>query len=243
MTREGNDVETIKRFASQLRVPPMNMPDDMYSRRIMSFDVFEDAIYASYYPEDRVPICHLVDPVDFASALSGVRLSSPVLPRNCLAWETSAGAERIAIFVEPKVWNLRLSGNLKSSLDRSVDVPLPGFIFFGGFGTQYYLAAVTDDYPTGESDMYRMPLPNINGDYLLCQGNASFPPASADTIYQALDVLLSSQFNSHLSGGKHKGYNNINNFLYELSADGATVYPVDELVPIGRTFAHYWKEG
>ncbi|GIK42422.1 MAG: hypothetical protein BroJett011_62550 [Chloroflexota bacterium] len=214
--------------------PQFEFKEDDYDSIKLRLDLYGSMIAATRFNGQGRPVeTYALDPADVATALANVPLVSGLLPRHCLFWGKANGGERLAIFVEPKVWPV--------SVEREKEtwyVPMPGLVFIGQ-GGKYTLYAVKEQYwPVADTPLYHAPCPNVWGNTGICQGNAPFPEARAATIWQAVEVFFASGFNNHLAQGKSKAHkDNILKIWRALHEANAGEYPLDDLVETGRTLA------
>ena len=158
-----------------------------------------------------------------AATLSGVTLSSGLLPRDSLFWSKKEGQDRLGLYLPPQVWTV-------SVRDQTLAwrVPLPGLIFIG-HGYDYSLWAVTERPTDVNARLYLAPCPNVHQG--ICRGNAPFPLAAPATMGQAVDAFFSSRFNRDLSNGKSKTHPDcILDQWQALHEAGVEAYPLDDLV-------------
>lgn len=197
-------------------------PDDLAALRLR-LDCFDDFIVAVSYRDGEPGPLAALDPLDVAAALAGLNIGTPLLPRNCLFWQ-AGHQERLAIYIEPAVWVVRIPERLA--------VPLPGLVWLGR-GVEYQLYAVKDKWPGPETVLFNPPTPNVSSGGI-CRGNVRFPVASAATIWAAWGLFIESEFNNHLSNQKSRKYPyGVLDAWREL--DGAPSYPLGDLVHAGRT--------
>jgi PRTRC genetic system protein B len=218
--------------------PQFKFDKDDYDSVKMRLDLYSSMIVATKYDQGRPMETYALDPADVAAALTNIPLVSGLLPRGCLFWGKANGGEWLAIFVEPKVWPV--------SVERQKEtwyVPMPGLVFIGQ-GGEYTLYAVKEQYwPVADTPLYYAPCPNVYGNTGVCQGNAPFPPASAGTIWRAVEVFFSSGFNMHLVQGKSLAHkDNILEVWRELHEAGAGEYPLDDLVATNLTLARVVRQ-
>lgn len=214
--------------------PQFKFDKDDYDAVKMRLDLYDSMIVATKYNDRGRPVeTYALDPADVGAALARVPLVSGLLPRGCLLWGKAGGGERLAIFIEPKIWPVSVEREKQTWY-----VPMPGLVFIGQ-GMSYTLYAVKEQYwPVADTPLYYPPCPNVWGNTGICQGNAPFPVASAATIWQAAEVFFSSGFNTHLAQGKSKGHkDNILDMWRKLHETGADEYPLDDLIETGRKLA------
>ena len=116
--------------------------------------------------------------------------------------------------------------------DRFV-TPLPAMVMFA-HGGNYRVLAIKDEFsPTAA--LYHAPLPNCYSDGSVCWGGSNTKPemllANAD---EAWRLFISSPFNGDLADRKsHRHNNNVVLMLSDVAESGATLYPLDDLIPLG----------
>lgn len=191
-------------------------------------DIFEDMVVATRYDDKREPTTFIVDPLDLVTSLSGVPVTSDLLPDGCLFWQRRAGHERIGIWVPPQVWRLRVEPTTR--VNRVI--PLPGLVFVGMEKRYNLWATATRERPTAKTPLYYAPTPNISRDRRgVCQGSADFPVCGSTTIWAAVTAFFESGFNNHLDNGKSKqAPDSILPLWKDLHMGKAETYPVEDLV-------------
>lgn len=201
-----------------------------YAALRLRLDLYDDFITATRYERDGgVESSYLVDPLDVGQALSGLGISTGLLPPGCLFWQRIDGNERLAIWQPARVWSVSVVG-----LGR-LRVPMPGLVWLG-HGLRYQLYALAgNDAPDADTPLYQPPTPNVSSG--VCTGNVPFPVAGAGTIAAALRLFFESEFNNHLDNGKSQKYSSIVRMWRVLNRAGATAYPLADLVPAHLTLA------
>jgi hypothetical protein len=211
--------------------PQFELADDCYARLRMQLNLYDDFILATRFSDGVPGATFVVEPTDLASVLADLPVRSGFLPQNCLFWSKRGGQERLAIYVEPKVWPVSVKQHR-----RTWHVPLPGFVFVGR-NKEYVLYAVREAPVKPNTRLYNFPAPNISNG--VCAGNAPFPVASGDTIWQAVDVFFQSGFNNHLDNGKSKQcLNSILDMWHHLNREKAESYPLNDLIFANITLAN-----
>jgi hypothetical protein len=204
--------------------PGVEWSREDYAELRLRLDIYTDFITATNFDGfGGVVTSYLVDPEDVAASLAGRPIATGLLPPGCLWWQKIGAQERLAIYAGPQVWPVSVVG-----LGR-LTVPMPGLIWLGR-GREYRLYAVAEEPLTAKTELYHVPCPNVSGS--VCAGNVPFPAASRETIWAALRLFFESEFNTHLDNGKsvRLGKGSILPLWQELSAAGAEVYPLDDLV-------------
>jgi len=195
--------------------------DGTHQSLVLRLDLFQQSIVLTRFDGDgRATSCHEVAPEDVAAALSGVPVSTGLLPRNCLFYARQ-GREKLAIYLSSQRRSL-------ATKERVYKILLPGMVFVGQ-GLDYQIFAVKQR-PGKRERLFQAPLPNVNSNGHICRGNADFPACSTNTIHAAVKVFFASEFNSDLSVGKSSRHGkNILDLWAEI--EGTEEFPVDDLVP------------
>lgn len=238
---------------ANLIIPGAQFADSAYASLKLRLDCYNDFILAQKYKDGQGGGFYALDPTDVAAALAGVTLGTPLLPPGCLFWQRPGdGGERLAIYVGPRVWQVNVSADPSTGSGRGkrqrLAVPMPGLVWIGQ-GTSYRLYAVKSGgqgsgvggqgsgvrgWPTAETELWRAPCPNVSDN--ICRGNVEFPAASAETIWQALELFFESDFNDHLSNGKSRDFpKSVLDAWRELAGAGAEAWPEDDLVSAETT--------
>ncbi|MBU0494618.1 MAG: prokaryotic E2 ligase family D protein, partial [Chloroflexi bacterium] len=184
--------------------------------------------------------CYEVDPVDLCSALSGMPISTGLLPPHCVWYSYQGGVADLGIHVLPRQATLTLTQNRAGP--RVYRIPLPGLIW-AGQGDRYRVFAVRDRQLTADTQLYRAPLPNVYVESgSVCPGSVQFPNCTAQTIMTALRLFLDSHFNNHLIQNKSvRQIGNILDLWAEL--DGRQRYPYTDLLPHPRMLLRHLIDG
>lgn len=204
--------------------PHLKWPEDDYARLQGRLDFFSDFIVLSKFWQGQLSEQYVVDPMEVATALAGLDLSSGLLPDNCLFWSKKGGHDRLGVYVPPRVWLVSIRGE-----EQAWRVPLPGLVFTG-HGYDFSLWAVAERPTDRQAPLYLAPCPNVHPEGV-CRGNAPFPRASPATLWQAVDVFFHSKFNRDLSNAKSLAYPDcVLEQWRALSQAGAESYPLADLV-------------
>lgn len=193
---------------------------------LASLHLYDDAIILDRPGE----LAYCVDPLDVATALTGIRTGSGLLPEGVLWYATKSGQESIAVWVHPRRWTVQVHGE-----KRAWRIPLPGLVF-AGHGVAYQVYATKGDaWPGPDTPLYHAPTPNVHsGQRGVCRGSAPFPVASAATIWEAVEVFFGSGFNVDLGNGKSRKHSDsILKQWRALHKAKATEYPEADLVETG----------
>ena len=216
--------------------PQIRWNDDDYARLEARLDLYTDFIVLSKFFAGEVSEKYVVDPVEVAAALAGVDLGSGLLPENCLFWSKRDGWERLGLYLPPRTWLVAVRNEAQAWR-----IPLPGLVFIG-HEYNYSLWAVAERPTGGQTPLYLAPCPNVSlaG---VCRGNAPFPRAGTQTIWQAAEVFFSSKFNRDLSNSKSKAYPVcVLDQWRALNQTGAESYPMEDLVPTRLTLGGLLKD-
>lgn len=214
-----------------LVIPGVKFEDDQYAKLRLRLDCYDDMIIARKFTDGQGGGLYALDPAAVATALARMTLSTPLLPRNCLFWQKTDGAERIGIYCEPQVWtvNVVMDGERKTWR-----VPMPGLVWVGQEGGYKLWAVKGGEWPTVETELFKAPCPNVNND--ICRGSVEFSAATVETIWPALRLFFESDFNNHLSDGKSRARRgSILEVWRTLHLAEATTYPEDDLVGASLT--------
>lgn len=210
-------------------LPAINWGEEDYARLQMRLDLYQDMIVARKFHQGKGGPLYVLDPLDLATVLADLTISTGLLPEGCLFWSRKDGAERIGVYVPPKVWPVSIQGQ-----ERTWRVPLPGLVFVG-FGKKYGMYAVKERPAGWKVKLYNAPCPNVSGN--VCTGSAPFPEASAATIWQAVEAFFTSGFNNHLVNNKSRQHpNDVLAVWRELHEARARRYPLGDLVESGYRF-------
>ena len=191
-----------------------------------------DHVILTIYPEatilekvldDGSHVCHPVSPADLAAQLNQIPLSTGLLPHNTLFWRQVGGEELIGIYVPPRRWRT-------IAYERRYHLPMPGILFMGT-KQAYTVFAVKQKPKKPETELYHLPVPNVDGNGRICLGQAPFPTAGRGTIYQALKLFMEgSQFNHDNSRQRCVSFPDNTLALWD-KLDEQKKFPLDELVP------------
>src|SRR5690606_32931295 len=130
---------------------------------------------------------------------------------------------RLGVYIAPDVYRLSWSGEI-------FKIPLPGLIFSGA-GHRYRVFAVRERPDHEDVVLYACPTPNVFETGYVCRGNVPFPEASADTIANAFNAFVQSEFGAHLFKNRCVSHPNDIKALWRQLHDTDT-FPLDELVPV-----------
>lgn len=212
-------------------LPAGVMPAEAYQLPVARLDILEEAIvYTRYDKTGQAMGSHQVSPADVAAALSGVPVTTGLLPQGTLFYSRHAGGVRMGLYLPPRVHRLAVQQGRKRA---RLNVPLPPLVFVGD-GSTYSVFAVKQ-YPVATERLYQAPLPNVYGDGKICPGNVPFPACTPATIRKAADLFLSSDFNTDLAAMQSQSHGeNVLELWQELHKAHATEYPLEDLVESGN---------
>src|SRR5262245_16103900 len=85
--------------------PAIRFDEGEFAQLRARLDLFDDVVVRTRYDVagQEADTC-LLDPLTVAMALSGARVSTGLLPRNCLFAQQRDGHKRTGILIEPQVW-------------------------------------------------------------------------------------------------------------------------------------------
>jgi hypothetical protein len=208
--------------------PNIEWQESDYAHLQARLDLFSDFVLLSKVRDGQITEKFLVDPLEVTAALSGLEINSGLLPRACLFWGRKEGQDCLGLYLEPQLWPVTIHGERESW-----QVPLPGLVFVG-HGFNYSLWAVNQRPTRLDTALYRAPTPNVHQH--VCQGNAPFPQAGPETIWQAVDIFFTSRFNRDLSDGKSRHYPGcVLDHWRALWQAGVEEYPLNDLIPAQQT--------
>lgn len=169
-----------------------------------------------------------IAPDALADVLGSVPHASGLLPPHTLGTGRVNGQPFYALYVPPDVRTLRMEVG-------SYTIPLPPLLW-AGCGTDYRIWALgSADAPEEPSaPLFVAPFPNCYKDGRVCWGTADGRPvASPKTLLTVLKLFLEeSYFNLHLANAKSVQYTtSVVARWQQLVADGASAYPLDDLMP------------
>lgn len=208
-------------------VPVGALPAYAYQSLVARVDIFDEAIvYTRFGQDGEARGSHQVSPADLAAALSGVPVTTGLLPQGTLFYSRHAGGVRMGLYLPPRVHNVTVQMGGKR---RHWRVPLPPLVFVGN-GNTWSVFAVKQ-YPGETERLYNAPLPNVYTSGKICTGDVEFPACAPATIRKAADAFLASDFNTHLVQTRSKSHKeNVLEVWQALDKAGATEYSLDDLV-------------
>jgi hypothetical protein len=81
----------------------------------------------------------------------------------------------------------------------------------------------------------KAPFPNVYDNGSICWGSVEAPLCGPDTIHEAAEIFLTSEFNADLNNSKSRAHpSNVTNLWRQLQDEGANSYPMDDLQRTGR---------
>jgi hypothetical protein len=185
-----------------------------------------------------------VNPQEVAEALAAEippeTLDTGVIDSNVLrVWKR--GSKLVVIgWRKPQITGIWLEGS-----EQPLRVPLPGLlmarIYTGGTRASYHVAAINRRPENPKSNLYEVPLPNVNRG--VCWGTVQLPDEAAlmsSSLEMDWQQLLGSQFGNHSVSGKCKAHpGDIRKLFLQLHEAGAKRYPAKELLPAKSTFGAF----
>ncbi len=210
---------------TDLIYPRVQWEEDDYTDLQVRLDLYEHFTLMTDFKEGQPVAQQIVDPMLMASALSQISLTSGLLPANTLFWGKQHNAERLVIYLAPKVYTVSIR-----DLKIAWQIPLPGMVLVG-HEYNYSLYALKTEPTSLNTPLFHAPCPNVHPEGV-CRGNAPFPQAQGATIWRAVEIFFSSRFNQDLGQGKSKKYPaNILEMWRDLNREEASAYPLDDLIP------------
>jgi PRTRC genetic system protein B len=201
----------------------------------LRLDFYDTAILMSKYSQvagqSLATTTHAISAAHLTAACANLTAGSGLLPRDTLFWRQTARDITLGIYVPGQRWPVHLG-------DENLLIPMPPLVFMGQ-GSQYAVYAVKQRPKDEQARLYHAPCPNVDAHGRICQGNASFPPCSVDTIGEALDLFMSgSRFNQHEAAGKcHSFPDDVGNLWRYLAANDKRRFPLSQLVALNRPLA------
>ncbi len=169
--------------------------------------------------------------MDVAHALANeLTFSTGLLPPGSLWWSNTRQGPLYAIYSEPQMRKLSLQTEATKRPKR-YKVPMPGLVFLCRPGQPPWVFAVKKK-PTKESDIvYKAPLANVFENGRTCPGSHQYPNRVADMVQSFFVSFFSATANL---GGRSKQFpKNIIEMWDYLDKEGATEYPLDDLIKQG----------
>ena len=185
--------------------------------------IFLDGQYLFHYREGKQEHYKLLSPASVRQAFSNEPIDSGWIPFGVVRWGIAARGEWVVMFVHPKAHKLDFGSN------ETLTVALPSFIFLG-VGKYYYIWAITGETFDPGSTAFHAPLPNVRPGGDICFGNNIPPSANCQTIAQAWDLFMQSEFNGDLANGKSRSQpNDVREKLRSVAKRRSRAYPVKDL--------------
>lgn len=150
----------------------LELPADPLRLRL---DFHSQAVILSTFPELGGGSVKVVSASDVAHSLaSELTVSSGILAPNTLWWANTKLGAVIALWREPKMWQVALQEEAMGAPERYT-IPLPGLIFICAPGRAPWVFAAKRR-PTKPTDkVYRCPTFNIFNNGRVCPGTHKFP--------------------------------------------------------------------
>lgn len=217
-----------------LRVRPRPLRQTMLIDRqpAVQISVFEDAIYLTRR-QGRGWTTYPISPDDLAAALGALPSATGLVPQNTLGAGSVGGQRFYVLHVPPRPAALCVADRKQPHV-----IQTPPLIW-AGCGNDYRIFALnTLERPRPDTPLSHAPFPNTYDAGSICWGSTEpRGVASGDTLLRALELYLEgSFFNSHMA--QHRSRRKPRNVitLYR-TLDAETPYPLDDLIPAGRTLA------
>lgn len=185
-------------------------------------------------PKTGAQLDYFISPQDAAACFLNVPSDSGWLPSSVIRHGRKAGKDWVIIYEPPTTRNFHLAcdGKFQPSDTPFVQVKLP----FPGLccllsGANAWAWALKGKTFQRRAIAYRVPLPNVSMDGLLCFGSQDHPLATTHNAQQVLSIWLTGTFNSHQVGQKCHSYDSdVRQLLWHLHQRRAKRFPADELV-------------
>ncbi len=204
----------------------------------LRLDFFDESILLTRYNGGRPVSCYEVSPTALAEALSGLPLTTGVLPQGCLFYARRGGDETIGIYLAPRRYRLTVR---RGDERTAYEVPMPGLVFVG-HGSSYSIFAVKRQ-PRDESErLFHAPFPNVHSNGRICPGSVRFPVCSPATIHHTALLFLESEFNGDLVRGKSQRQPD-NVIMLWAELQGEETYPLTDLVETPFRLNTLWQTG
>lgn len=185
--------------------------------------IFLDGQYLFHYREGKQEHYKLLSPASVRQAFSNEPIDSGWIQSGVVRWGVAARGEWVIMFVPPKAYKLDFGSN------ETLTVALPGFVFLG-VGKYYYIWAISGEAFEPKFTAFHAPLPNVRPGGDICFGNNIPPSASCQTIAQAWDLFMQSEFNGDLANGKSRSQpNDVREKLRSVAKRHSRAYPVKDL--------------
>jgi len=202
-------------------VPPdkLQVRLDFYGESIVLYSTFKGVI------ETKV-----VSARDLTMALlSEVSLSSGLLPKATLWWKQGKSGAEVALWRSPRVWPVAIQLEAFKP-PRRFKVPMPGLIFICSSARPPRIYAAKKRPNTINQVIYHAPLFNLFNDGSSCPGTHKFPV----NVEEIPESFFTSFFTREAvyRGRSQKYPENLLQLWEEL--DGASKYPNEDLMPIGK---------
>lgn len=170
--------------------------------------------------ENDTVCTYVIDTQTLANALNHVSLCSGFLPPHIVGHGQRNQQAWVAGYFPPSQQTVQVEQTLYT-------VPFPGAILLG-CGQQYVLYAVKRKPRSGTEPLYLFPAPNVHTHGgKICQGNASFPAATAASLIDAYALFFASGFNGDY--GLHKVRAETTILAFWQTLDGRMRFPLRHL--------------
>jgi hypothetical protein len=165
-------------------------------------------------------------------AATRIPIDSGWLAPEIVRWGTGGKGEWVIAFVPPQRHTIEVTNGIpgKNEVFDRLTVPLPGIVVFGSI-FRYTIWSLKTDVCDPQAVLYRVPLPNVYQDGLICWGTIKPPAASSRTIMQVWTLFISSTFNNHMTNGKSKSKgDDVRELLRQLSSSNEERFPNEDLI-------------
>lgn len=194
----------------------------------LRLDFHEESVLVHEY-EERLVRTKRVSALDVAHALArGLDLSTGILPADALWWTRRSTGTLIAIWREPRVWEVRLRTSYQEP-PYTYRLPMPGLVFVCSLQRPLYVLAAKERPTEPQQQLYHCPTYNTFAGSGICWGTHAFP-ANPSEVPEAF-------FESYFSAGHGTGHGKSRKYPDDIGKlwaelDGRDAYPVDDLVEL-----------
>jgi PRTRC genetic system protein B len=179
-----------------------------------------------------------INPAALASVLGKLPASSGLLPPNTLATGLRNGRPFYVVYVPARTIRIQVEHGSRLQI---WTIPTPPLVWSGCIESFHIWALASHEFPASEETiLYNAPFPNVFPNASICWGSSDGrAPAAPATLMKTLDLFLTgSRFSPHAAAGKSQlATSNVLGMLSRLNEQGATEYPLDDLVPHPTSFA------
>jgi PRTRC genetic system protein B len=188
-----------------------------------------------YRAKDNTVAYKFVSSAAVRAAFAEETIETNWLPDNTRRWGIGKRGEWIVITYPPQKHRFTFVSDDHETKTLTLEIPMPALAFLG-YEQRYYLWAFKEDVLSGNTNLYTVPLPNVDANGVICFGSNLVPKASARTIEEACRLFLASPFTNHSTNGKsRKCPNDVREQLLQLANARRRSYPLNDLVSLNRT--------